>query len=875
MPTDSAPGSGDGPLLRHLGQGERAIAAGVAAWFAERYPGGTPYAAQELAWAAIAEGRSSVILRTPTGSGKSEVALAAHFAAMCHAERSVYTAPTKALVNEKFFDLVGHFGARHVGLMTGDSSVNREAPILCCTAEILARIAIQGGPPAVFGWVVMDEFHFFGDRERGMAWLVPLLELKGPRFLLMSATLKDPEGLRRNLERWTGADALLVEDDERPVPLVEEYKELTPAEAIEKLLADGMDPVYVVSLARWKASALASELERTPMPDVLKQGLAAGREARDALLAATTFDTPFGKRLKQHLRKGVAVHHGGMLPKYRRVVERLAKLRRPDREERALALICGTNTLGVGVDLPIRTVLITELNYRAGEESRRLSPQDYRQLSGRAGRKRYHDMGHVWLLAPEHEVENARRKRKAEAKGQKAVLRQPPEGFRGWSAETLRTLSGKPPDHLVSRVELSPRLLLEFLQRPGDGREALEAFLRAAALAPKSEAALLTRLAGMYAGLLAAGLVTRLSEPDVQGCLHAVQLDLEQVLDRPLGLFLQHALCALPEQERGVEGLLAVVEACVECPRGILVAQDRRAKDRAFSEGGPVAFGDLEALRQREQRLDEATRERPLEEWIAAEFGRWSREHPCLVPEDEAPDPKSVAREMFECGYGFAVYVRECSYSRKVGEKRIRMDLSDSENDLLYYLSEVYRVLQRYLPEACRAWDGVEELTEWLGLAIGQVDSSLVDEWAGPRAAAEGGAAGAPTSLLPDDVTTRAKLFRRLVRNEAFGWVRAFASGDPEALAGIASAACPVQRLAAARAAYFARHAELRLDAAARGPALFAYADDLGRVEQTLLDPDGDQDWVFTGQVDAAASRAAGAAVVVLAGIECLGEPGS
>lgn len=874
MAIDTHPAPGDGPLLRHLAPDERAIEAGLAAYFAERYPGGAPYPAQELAWAAIAEGRSSVILRTPTGSGKSEVALAAHVAAMGRGARSVYTAPTKALVNEKFFDLVGHFGARHVGLMTGDSSVNREAPILCCTAEILASIAIRRGPEAEFGWVVMDEFHFFGDRERGMAWLVPLLELKGPRFLLMSATLKDPEGLRRNLERWTGADALLVEDDQRPVPLVEEYKELTPAEAIEKLLADGMDPVYVVSLARWKASALASELERTPLPDVLKRGLAAGREARDALLAATAFDTPFGRRLKQHLRKGVAVHHGGMLPKYRRVVERLAKLRRPDREERALALICGTSTLGVGVDLPIKTVLITELNYMAGEESRRLSPQDYRQLAGRAGRKRYHDKGYVWLLAPEHEVENARRKRKAEARGQKAVLRQPPEGFRGWSAETLRTLSSKPPEHLVSRVDLSPRLLLEFLGRPGDGRAALEAFLRAAALTPKAEAALLARLDAMYAGLLASGLVERLDAPDARGSLHAVRLDLDQVLDRPLGLFLQHALGALPEEERAVEGLLAVVEACVECARGILVAQERRAKDQAFSEGGPVAFGDLEALRQREQRLDEATRERPLEEWIEAEFARWSGEHPCLVPEDDAPDPKSVVREMFECGHGFAAYVRECSYSRKVGEKRVRVDLSDSEHDLLYYLSEVYRVLQRYLPAACRAWDGVAELTEWLGLVIGQVDSSLVDEWAGPRAAPADGAAAAAAPLVPDDVTARTKLFRRLVRNEAFGWVRAFASGDPEALQEVASAACPAERLAAARAAYLARHAQVRLDAAARGPALFAYADDLGRVEQTVLDPDGDQDWVFSGQVDAAASRAQGRAVVVLAAIECLGEPG-
>lgn len=874
MAIDIPPAPDGGPLLKHLAPDERGIEAGIAAAFAERHPGATPYAAQELAWCAIAEGRSSVILRTPTGTGKSEVALAAHFAALCRGARSVYTAPTKALVNEKFFDLVGQFGAPLVGLMTGDSSINREAPVLCCTAEILARLAIQGGPPADFGWVVMDEFHFFGDRERGMAWLVPLLELKGPRFLLMSATLKDPQALRRSLERWTGADALLVEDDTRPVPLVEEYKELTPAEAIEKLLADGMDPVYVVSLARWKASALAGELARTPMPPGLRQGLAAGREARDALLEGTSFDTPFGRRLKQHLRKGVAVHHGGMLPKYRRVVERLAKLRRPDRQERALALICGTNTLGVGVDLPIRTVLITELNYKAGEETRRLSPQDYRQLAGRAGRKRYHDMGHVWLLAPEHEVENARRKRKAEAKGQKAVLRQPPEGFRGWSAETLRTLSARPPEHLVSRVDLAPRLVLEFLGRPGDGLAQLEAFLGAAGLQPKAETALRARLAEMHAGLLASGLVARLDAPDAAGRRYAVQLDLQGILDRPLGLFLDHALRALPEEERGVEGLLAVVEACLECSRGILLAQDRRAKDRAFTEGGPVAPGDLEALRQREQRFDEATRERPLEAWITDEFARWSREHPALVPEDEAPDPKSVVREMFECGYGFAAYVRECSYSRKVGEKRVRMDLSDSEHDLLHHLSEVYRVLQRYLPAACLAWEGVAELSEWLGLVIGQVDSSLVDEWAGPRPATADGAAGAPAALLPDDVTTRVRLFRRLVRNEAFGWVRAFAAGDPEALQEIASPACPAERLAAARAAFFARHAQVRLDAAARGPGLFAYADDLGRVEQTLLDPEGDQDWVFTGQVDAAASRAQGRAVVVLAAIECLGEPG-
>jgi len=872
LSTNGDDGDPAGPMLRHLGQGEDAIEAGVTAYFAERYPGSAPYDAQELAFTVIAEGSSSVILKTPTGSGKSEVALAAHFAAMCGGARSVYTAPTKALVNEKFFDLTGHFGRENVGLMTGDSTINREAPIVCCTAEILSKIAIQRGPEAECAWVIMDEFHFFGDRERGMAWLVPLLELDGPRFLLMSATLKDPEQLRKNVEEWTGADVMLIEDTERPVPLEEVYKELTANEAFEELLATEMDPVYVVSLARWKASALASVLEKTPMPDAMKAGLKAGKDARDALLAATDFDTPFGKRLVKHLRKGVAVHHGGMLPKYRRVVERLAKVRRPDSPERALALICGTNTLGVGVDLPIKTVLLTDLNFRVGDETRRLSAQDYRQLSGRAGRKRYHDKGYVWLLAPEHEVENARRKRKAEAKGKKFRLRQPPEGFRSWNAETLSSLATKSSSHLVSRVHLSARLLLEFLGRPGDGREQMAAFLRAAKLRGKLQTAMLERLDEMYDALTESGLVTRLEAPDDQGCLHATSLDLDQLLDRPLGLFLEHALSQLPEESQCVEGLVAVVESVVQCHRGILIAQERRAKDQAFHEEGPIAPGDLEAVKAREKRLDEATRERPLEGWIELEFERWSKAHPFLVDDDAAPDPKMVVGEMFESGFSFAEYIREVSYSRKMGEKRVRMDLADSENDLLYYLSEVYRVLERYLPEPCRQWEGVAELTEWLGLVIGQVDSSLVDEWSGPRAAAPGDAT--TPSLVPDDVTTRTKLFRRLVRNVAFGWVRALASFDADALEEIATDACPSPKLNTARSEYLARHGQIRIDAPARGPTLFSYADDLGRVEQTILDPDGDQDWVLTGQVDAPASREAGRAVVTLTNVECLGEPG-
>src|SRR5918994_4467908 len=156
------------------------------------------YPAQEEALIELVSG-ANVILATPTGSGKSLVATGAQYAALAAGRRSYYTAPIKALVSEKFFALCGVFGAENVGMLTGDASVNRDAPIIACTAEVLANIALREGADADVGLVVMDEFHFYGDPDRGWAWQVPLLELPQAQFVLMSATLGDVTFLREDL----------------------------------------------------------------------------------------------------------------------------------------------------------------------------------------------------------------------------------------------------------------------------------------------------------------------------------------------------------------------------------------------------------------------------------------------------------------------------------------------------------------------------------------------------------------------------------------------------------------------------------------------------------------------------------------------------
>ncbi|HEY8339820.1 MAG TPA: DEAD/DEAH box helicase, partial [Egibacteraceae bacterium] len=348
-------------------------------WAEQR--GFTLYPHQEEALLEVVSG-SHVILATPTGSGKSLVALGAHVAALARGERTFYTAPIKALVSEKFFALVDELGAENVGLMTGDAAVNPDAPVICCTAEVLANLALRGGEATDVDQVVMDEFHFYADPDRGWAWQVPLLELPHAQFLLMSATLGDVSRFRDDLTRRTGREVAVVTSVERPVPLTFRYVTTPVHETVEGLVAADKAPVYVVHFTQ------AAAVERAQALTSMKL---ASREQRDAIAQAVAgfrFGRGFGATLARLLRHGIGVHHAGMLPKYRRLVERLA-------QAGLLAVVCGTDTLGVGINVPIRTVLFTSLAKYDGERVRLLSAREFHQIAGRAGRAGFDSEGLV------------------------------------------------------------------------------------------------------------------------------------------------------------------------------------------------------------------------------------------------------------------------------------------------------------------------------------------------------------------------------------------------------------------------------------------------------------------------------------------------
>src|SRR6202035_3246252 len=357
------------------------------------------YPHQEEALIEIVSG-ANVILSTPTGSGKSLVAMGAHFAAVATGQRSYYTAPIKALVSEKFFALCAAFGPANVGMMTGDASVNAKAPIICCTAEVLASIALRDGADADVGQVVMDEFHYYADPDRGWAWQVPIIELPKAQFVLMSATLGDVTRFQEDLTKRTGWPTAVVKNAERPVPLIFSFSLEPLHETLNELLTTNQAPVYVVHFTQAAALEQAQALMSTNMCT------RAEKDAIAELIGQFRFASGFGKTLSRLVRHGIGVHHAGMLPKYRRLVETLA-------QAGLLKVICGTDTLGVGINVPIRTVVFTALAKYDGKKTRLLQAREFHQIAGRAGRAGFDTAGRVVVQAPEHVVENERALAKA------------------------------------------------------------------------------------------------------------------------------------------------------------------------------------------------------------------------------------------------------------------------------------------------------------------------------------------------------------------------------------------------------------------------------------------------------------------------------
>jgi superfamily II RNA helicase len=793
------------------------------------------YPHQEEALIEVVSG-ANVILSTPTGSGKSLVAAGAHFAALAQGIRSFYTAPIKALVSEKFFALCEAFGPASVGMMTGDASVNADAPIICCTAEVLANIALRDGETADVGQVVMDEFHFYADPDRGWAWQVPLIELPQAQFLLMSATLGDVSRFERDLTRRTGRPTAVVRSVERPVPLVFSYV-LTPLhETLSELLATHQAPVYVVHFTR------AAAVEQAQALMSINVCTRAEKDAIAELIGNFRFTAGFGKTLSRLVRHGIGVHHAGMLPRYRRLVETLT-------QAGLLKVICGTDTLGVGINVPIRTVLFTALSKYDGTRARHLQAREFHQIAGRAGRAGFDTVGTVVVQAPEHVVENERALAKAgddPKKRRKVVRKKPPERLVSWGNPTFERLVAADPEPLRSSFVVSHAMLLGVISRPGDAFAAMRHLLTDNDEDPAAQRRHIRRAFAIYRALLAGGVVERLAEPDEQGRRWRLTVDLQEdfALNQPLSPLALAAIGLLDRESPGYAlDVLSVIEATLDNPRELLAAQQFKARGEAVAQ----MKADGIEYEERMELLEDVTYPRPLADLLEAAYDIYRRGHPWVVDHEVAP--KSVARDMYERAMTFTEYVGFYGMSR-------------SEGLVLRYLTDAYKALRQTVPEEART-EELADLIEWLGELVRQVDSSLLDEWERLRNPA--GEPGAVIDEQPPPVTGNRRAFRVLVRNALFRRVELAALRRYEELGELdAGSGWDAGRWADAVEPYFDEHDEIGTGPDARGPALLIIDEQPGQwaVRQIFDDPAGDHDWGLSAVVDLAASDEAGAAVL-------------
>lgn len=773
------------------------------------------YPAQEEAVLEITQG-NNVILNTPTGSGKSLVAIAACFAALAYGEKAFYTAPIKALVSEKFLSLCRIFGPDNVGMMTGDATVNHDAPIICCTAEILSNLALREGARADLEWVVMDEFHYYSDRDRGVAWQVPLLTLPQARFLLMSATLGDTSSFQRGITDLTGAETILVKSEDRPVPLDFAYVETPLHETISDLLKEGRAPVYIVHFAQRAASEQAQKL--TSIDFLTKDQKLQLKEE----LKGFRFDSPFGKELARFIPHGIGVHHAGMLPKYRLLVERLA-------QKGLLKIICGTDTLGVGVNIPLRTVLFTQLCKFDGNKVRILSVRDFHQIAGRAGRRGFDTQGSVVVQAPEHVIENivARRKAEGDAKKLKKLRpkKAPDRGFAPWDEKTLDKLRTSEPEALRSRFAVSSGMLLSVLcRREEDGCRAMKALLSECHDTDRQKRTHKRTALSVFRALVDSGIV-ELTKDGVQ-----VNADLQEdfSLNHALSLFAVQVIESLDREDRNYPlVVLSVIESILENPGAILFKQVDTLKARKVLE---LKHEGVE-YEERMAELEKITYPKPEKELLWATFEIFSKEHPWVLGHSIAP--KSIARDMYELGLSFNAYIKEYGLQR-------------AEGVVLRYLSEAYRTMTQTVPEAMKTEELVD-IIEWLGGELRSTDSSLLEEWqklSDPKATLEKEKSREDSE--PEDITRDRRSFTVLIRNTIWRIVQALARRDWESAASQIRSAAKVDprvtpdALEAALVPFFEEYGEMRTDPAARSPRHLQIDEneDTWSLRQALVDPE-------------------------------------
>jgi superfamily II RNA helicase len=690
----------------------------------------------------------------------------------------------------------------------------------------------------------MDEFHYYADRERGTAWQVPLLTLPQATFLLMSATFGDTRGFADQLTKLNGKASRAITSNLRPVPLDYEYRETPLHETVLALVKQAKIPVYVVNFTQ---RACAEEAQNLMSNDY------ATKEEKRAIadaLRGVRFDSPYGKEVQKFLRHGIGLHHAGLLPKYRLLVEKLA-------QRGHLKLIVGTDTLGVGVNIPIRTVLFTKLCKYDGQRTVQLSARDFHQIAGRAGRKGFDERGSVVVQAPEHVVENLRLEMKAgndPVKRRRLVRKKPPtKGYVHWDQKTFERLVASPPEPLVSRFSVSHGMLVQVLRRGPGGCRAMARLIRDCHEPERQKRRLGRTALSLFRSLLDAGIVQVKDAREV--VIHA-DLQEDFSLSRTLSLFLVEVIDALdPDSPTHALDLLTLVESILENPEQILLRQLDRLKTEKLAE---LKAAGVE-YEQRMEELEKLEYPKPNAEFIYQAFNAFARLHPWVG--DENIRPKSIAREMFETFQSFGDYVKDYGLER-------------SEGLLLRYLSDVYKTLVQTVPDAAKTAE-VEDIVTFLGAIVRSTDSSLLDEWEGmqrgPGVPVE--SVGDESVLTPADrvdITRDEKAFTVLLRNALFSILRSLSRQDWD---GAASALrgdeelVTSERVAQSFAPFYEEHRAVRVDPAARSPArtrIVAKDEACWHVEQVICDPEDANDWALFCRVDLGASRSAGHPVLVL-----------
>jgi len=444
--------------------------------YLERLPF-SPYPVQEEALYAWASSVDGILLSAPTGTGKTLVAEAAVYEGLRNGFAVYYSTPLIALTDQKFLELqdtVARWGfpREAVGLVTGHRTVNPAAPIKVVVAEVLLNRLLH---PEAFdftgvGAVVMDEFHNFNEPQRGIVWELALSLLpKHVRVMLLSATVGAADEFINWMARSLDRRVTLVEGKERKVPLVFEY-------VGDELLPDFMERIARGTDAQRRTPALLFCFDRElcwATADVLRgKDLFTEGQRQPCLDRLETFDFSIGSgnKLRTFLARGIGIHHAGLLPRYRRVVETMF-------QEKLLPVCVCTETLAAGINLPARSVILSTLVKGPRDKKKLIDTGGAQQMFGRAGRPQFDTEGHVFALAHEDDVKLARWKEKYDSipedtkdpglmKAKKALFKKKPSrrsGFTYWNAEQFAKLQTAPPARLGSKGKLTWRWLAYLL----------------------------------------------------------------------------------------------------------------------------------------------------------------------------------------------------------------------------------------------------------------------------------------------------------------------------------------------------------------------------------------------------------------------------